>query len=125
MIDQKLDMVDFMIENNLLTEEQLKDIETSFIYCTQYNNCSYTKDQIERMKLLIEKQRIIRNTLNNIKNIGMEDVYEKLVNSSNNSYLQESKSRLSEYLNNFHLTSSQESYIKNEIPMLQKKKIIK
>ena len=54
MIDKKLEIVNFMIGNNILNSNQIYQIKENFDQCIN-NKFSYTSEQLSKMRIIIDK----------------------------------------------------------------------
>lgn len=132
MVDKKINMIDFMIENNFLNKKQLNCILSELNICIK-KKFSYTPEQLSNMEKLVNKINIFINifekNLEKIykiglinENISMEEIYSSLANSD---IYNKRKEIIIYELKTFESINDQYYYITEDIPMLIKNKIIK
>ena len=136
MIDKKLDIIDFMIENGLLTKKQLNELIYTYTTCVDNNN-NFTAEQKQRMKSKIE-QLIqfdkLHKHISATKNLSKEkrekehDIIDKITGISRNinyEIYSNCRTNAEEEIQNYKMQNDQCHYMLNEIPRLIKHKIIK
>ena len=57
MTDKRLDMMSYLIDNELLEKDETERLITSFDRCLQETNC-YTKDQLARMEKIVSEENM-------------------------------------------------------------------
>ncbi len=134
MTNEKLDIVSYMIDNELLEAEEIDQLLTSFDRCLHEPNC-YTKDQLARMEKIVSEENMKKQlklslaslidegkiTINDSK----EDVEKELITRKSELTLPYGQKDPWEELENYKMTNDQCAYMRNTIPILIKKKIIK
>lgn len=123
MIDKKLDIATFMIQDNLLDINQLDFLLTSFDRCILRKH-SYTKNQLLRMQYILNTIKLLESK--QIKSNVSKDVIIKKMLVGTQSYEFPNK-RNSSYdeLMNYEILNNQCVYMSHTIPILVRKKIIK
>ena len=123
LIDKKLEIINYMIQNNLLDNNQINILLSSFNHCLS-NEYNYTRNQLFIMKNICDKLKINEEDLENLKH---QDLAQININQSiiDNSNLLNKQEIMKLELENFILGEDQCSYMLNQIPILTKKDIIK
>lgn len=136
MIDKKLDMVSYMLDNELLDFGQTDLLLTYFDRCIQ-NKYHYTKEQLLKMKEMInqvDSKQQIRLTIedlfkqNKIKSdYSKEELSKKLLSTNKDKDVNESSAITESFnrLENYCMLNDQCTYMLHTIPKLVKEKVIK
>ena len=134
MIDKKLEIVSYMIQNGLLDVNQIDFLLTSFDRCIQRKH-SYTREQLLRMQEIFDsiklKEQLQLNVANLITqnkielNCSKDELVKKLL--SIESQVESSSNRRDSWdeLSNYQMLNDQCVYMLQTIPTLVKKKVIK
>ena len=134
MIDKKLEIASYMIQNGLLDVSQIDFLLTSFDRCIQRKH-SYTREQLLRMQEIFDsvklKEQLELNvahliTQNKIElNCSKDELVKKLL--SIESQVESSSNRRDSWdeLSNYQMLNDQCVYMLQTIPTLVKKKVIK
>lgn len=134
MIDKKLEIASYMIQNELLDVNQIDFLLTSFDKCIQRKN-SYTREQLSRMQEIFDniklKNQLELNAANLITqnkielNCSKDEFIKKL--SSIESQVESSSNRRDfwDELSNYQMLNDQCVYMLKTIPTLVKEKVIK
>ena len=134
MIDKKLEIASYMIQNGLLDVNQIDFLLTSFDRCIQRKH-SYTKEQLLRMQKIFDsiklKEQLELNVANLITrnkielNCSKDELIKKLL--SIESQIESSSNRRDSWdeLLNYQMLNDQCVYMLQTIPTLVKKKVIK
>lgn len=127
MVDKRLDMIDFMVEKNLLDFNQLGNINNKFtsrIESSEFS--SYTKEQLLRMEIIVNKTKTIRNTITNLKNAGIIDssLNPKAIYQTLSVDKDERRRIMFQELENYHLINDQCTYMNDNVRELIKQKVI-
>lgn len=134
MIDKKLEIISYIIQNELLNIDQIDFLLTSFERCIHQKH-SYTKEQLLRMQEIFNNIKLKEQLEVNITNLiaknkielncSRDELIRKL--SSNTSQIQmisENRDAWKELLS-YQMSNDQCAYMLENIPNLIKKKIIK
>ena len=134
MIDKKLEIASYMIQNGLLDVNQIDFLLTSFDRCIQRKH-SYTREQVLRMQEIFDsvklKEQLELNVANLITqnqielNCSKDELVKKLL--SIESQVESSSNRRDSWdeLSNYQMLNDQCVYMLQTIPTLVKKKVIK
>lgn len=134
MIDKKLEIASYMIQNGLLDVNQIDFLLTSFDRCIQIKH-SYTREQLLRMQEIFDsvklKEQLELNVANLITqnkielNCSKDELVKKLL--SIESQVESSSNRRDSWdeLSNYQMLNDQCVYMLQTIPTLVKKKVIK
>ena len=134
MIDKKLEIASYMIQNGLLDVSQIDFLLTSFDRCIQRKH-SYTREQLLRMQEIFDsvklKEQLELNVANLITqnkielNCSKDELVKKLL--SIESQVASSSNRRDSWdeLSNYQMLNDQCVYMLQTIPTLVKKKVIK
>lgn len=134
MIDKKLEIASYMIQNKLLDVSQIDFLLTSFDRCIQRKH-SYTREQLLRMQEIFDsvklKEQLELNVANLITqnkielNCSKDELVKKLL--SIESQVESSSNRRDSWdeLSNYQMLNDQCVYMLQTIPTLVKKKVIK
>lgn len=134
MIDKKLEIASYMIQNGLLDVSQIDFLLTSFDRCIQRKH-SYTREQLLRMQKIFDsvklKEQLELNVANLITqnkielNCSKDELVKKLL--SIESQVESSSNRRDSWdeLSNYQMLNDQCVYMLQTIPTLVKKKVIK
>ena len=134
MIDKKLEIASYMIQNGLLDVSQIDFLLTSFDRCIQRKH-SYTREQLLRMQEIFDsvklKEQLELNVTNLITqnkielNCSKDELVKKLL--SIESQVESSSNRRDSWdeLSNYQMLNDQCVYMLQTIPTLVKKKIIR
>lgn len=134
MIDKKLEIASYMIQNGLLDVSQIDFLLTSFDRCIQRKH-SYTREQLLRMQEIFDsvklKEQLELNVANLITqnkielNCSKDELVKKLL--SIESQVESSSNRRDSWdeLSNYQMLNDQCVYMLQTIPTLVKKKVIK
>lgn len=134
MIDKKLEIASYMIQNGLLDVNQIDFLLTSFDRCIQRKH-SYTREQLLRMQEIFDsvklKEQLELNVANLITqnkielNCSKDELVKKLL--SIESQVESSSNRRDSWdeLSNYQMLNDQCVYMLQTIPTLVKKKVIK
>lgn len=134
MIDKKLEIASYMIQNGLLDVSQIDFLLTSFDRCIQRKH-SYTREQLLRMQEIFDsvklKEQLELNVANLITqnkielNCSKDELVKKLL--SIESQVESSSNRRDSWdeLSNYQMLNDQCVYVLQTIPTLVKKKVIK
>lgn len=134
MIDKKLEIASYMIQNGLLDVSQIDFLLTSFDRCIQ-RKYSYTREQLLRMQKIFDsvklKEQLELNVANLITqnkielNCSKDELVKKLL--SIESQVESSSNRRDSWdeLSNYQMLNDQCVYMLQTIPTLVKKKVIK
>ena len=134
MIDKKLEIASYMIQNGLLDANQIDFLLTSFDRCIQRKH-SYTREQLLRMQEIFDsvklKEQLELNVANLITqnkielNCSKDELVKKLL--SIESQVESSSNRRDSWdeLSNYQMLNDQCVYMLQTIPTLVKKKVIK
>ena len=125
MIDKKLEIASYMIQNGLLDVSQIDFLLTSFDRCIQRKH-SYTREQLLRMQEQLELNVANLITQNKIElNCSKDELVKKLL--SIESQVESSSNRRDSWdeLSNYQMLNDQCVYMLQTIPTLVKKKVIK
>ena len=134
MIDKKLEIASYMIQNGLLDVSQIDFLLTSFDRCIQRKH-SYTREQLLRMQEIFDsvklKEQLELNVANLITqnkielNCSKDELVKKLL--SIESQVESSSNRRDSWdeLSNYQMLNAQCVYMLQTIPTLVKKKVIK
>lgn len=134
MIDKKLEIASYMIQNGLLDVNQIDFLLTSFDRCIQRKH-SYTREQLLRMQEIFDsvklKEQLELNVANLITqnkielNCSKGELVKKLL--SIESQVESSSNRRDSWdeLSNYQMLNDQCVYMLQTIPTLVKKKVIK
>lgn len=134
MIDKKLEIASYMIQNGLLDVSQIDFLLTSFDRCIQRKH-SYTREQLLRMQEIFDsvklKEQLELNVANLITqnkielNCSKDELVKKLL--SIESEVESSSNRRDSWdeLSNYQMLNDQCVYMLQTIPTLVKKKVIK
>ena len=134
MIDKKLEIASYMIQNGLLDVSQIDFLLTSFDRCIQRKH-SYTREQLLRMQDIFDsvklKEQLELNVANLITqnkielNCSKDELVKKLL--SIESQVESSSNRRDSWdeLSNYQMLNDQCVYMLQTIPTLVKKKVIK
>lgn len=132
MTDKKLDMVSYILDNDLLNDRQSELLMTAFNRCI-LNKHSYTSEQLLRMQKIINDLNFKNQVKNNIESLLTEnkiittvskEELTKQILSSKKSYSDNKISPFAE-LENYEMQNDQCIYMLRTIPSLVKKKTIK
>ena len=134
MTNEKLDIVSYMIDNELLEAEEIDQLLTSFDRCLHEANC-YTKDQLARMEKIVSEENMKKQLKLSLASLidkgkitingSKEEVEKDLISKKpilTSPYKQKDPW---EELENYRMTNDQCTYMRNTIPVLIKKKIIR
>ena len=134
MIDKKLDMVSYMLDNELLDFGQTDLLLTYFDRCIQ-NKYHYTKEQLLKMKEMInqvDSKQQIRLTIedlfkqNKIKSdYSKEELSKKLLSTNKDNNKSSDITKSFSRLENYCMLNDQCTYMLRTIPRLVKEKVIK
>lgn len=134
MIDKKLEIASYMIQNGLLDVSQIDFLLTSFDRCIQRKH-SYTREQLLRMQEIFDsvklKEQLELNVANLITqnkielNCSKDELVKKLLLIE--SQVESSSNRRDSWdeLSNYQMLNDQCVYMLQTIPTLVKKKVIK
>lgn len=134
MIDKKLEIASYMIQNGLLDVNQIDFLLTSFDRCIQRKH-SYTREQLLIMQEIFDsvklKEQLELNVANLITqnkielNCSKDELVKKLL--SIESQVESSSNRRDSWdeLSNYQMLNDQCVYMLQTIPTLVKKKVIK
>ena len=134
MIDKKLEIASYMIQNGLLDVSQIDFLLTSFDRCIQRKH-SYTREQLLRMQEIFDsvklKEQLELNVANLITqnkielNCSKDELVKKLL--SIESQVKSSSNRRDSWdeLSNYQMLNDQCVYMLQTIPTLVKKKVTK
>ena len=134
MIDKKLEIASYMIQNGLLDVSQIDFLLTSFDRCIQRKH-SYTREQLLRMQEIFDsvklKEQLELNVANLITqnkielNCSKDELVKKLL--SIESQVESSSNRGDSWdeLSNYQMLNDQCVYMLQTIPTLVKKKVTK
>ena len=134
MIDKKLEIASYMIQNGLLDVSQIDFLLTSFDRCIQRKH-SYTREQLLRMQEIFDsvklKEQLELNVANLITqnkielNCSKDELVKKLL--SIESQVESSSNRRDSWdeLSNYQMLNDQCVYMLQTIPTLVKKKVTK
>lgn len=109
LINKKLDIIEFMINNNILTNIKLNFTKDILEICVQ-NKYDYNNNQLIRIQKIINK---IEETLNFSKDKNFKE--KKIMSSI------ERRDHILNELNNFNFSGEQYHYVNNVIPQIIKK----
>lgn len=133
MIDKKLEIVSYVIQNELLDVNQIDFLLTSFDRCIQRKH-SYTKEQLLKMKEIFDNIKLKEQLELNVANIITQNKIK--LNCSKAEFIKElsptesqvnfsSRRNFWNELSNYQMLSDQCEYMLQTIPILVKKKVIK
>lgn len=134
MIDKKLEIASYMIQNGLLDVNQIDFLLTSFDRCIQRKH-SYTREQLLRMQQIFNsiklKEQLELNVANLITqkkielNCSKDELIKKLSSIENQVETSSDRRDFWDELSNYRMLDDQCIYMLQTIPTLVKKKIIK
>lgn len=134
MIDKKLEIASYMIQNGLLDVSQIDFLLTSFDRCIQRKH-SYTREQLLRMQEIFDSVKLKEQLELNVANLITQNKIElncskdELVKNllSIESQVESSSNRRDSWdeLSNYQMLNDQCVYMLQTIPTLVKKKVIK
>lgn len=134
MIDKKMDLLEFMIFNGLLTKKQISDLLHTYKFCLDSDN-KFSKDQLQRMQYTInqiEQFNELHKMISSLRNITKEeremrhDEIDNIMGISRKPKLEiyDSCKQNAEYeIQNYIMQNDQCSYMLNTLPILIKKKL--
>lgn len=134
MIDKKLEIASYMIQNGLLDANQIDFLLTSFDRCIQRKH-SYTREQLLRMKEIFDsiklKEQLELNVANLITqnkielNCSKDELIKKLSSIENQVESSSNRRDFRDELSNYQMLNDQCIYMFQTIPTLVKKKVIR
>ncbi|CDE39592.1 unknown [Firmicutes bacterium CAG:321] len=134
MIDKKLEIASYMIQNGLLDVSQIDFLLTSFDRCIQRKH-SYTREQLLRMQEIFDsvklKEQLELNVANLITqnkielNCSKDELVKKLLSIESQVESSSNKRDSWDELSNYQMLNDQCVYMLQTIPTLVKKKVIK
>ena len=134
MIDKKLEIASYMIQNGLLDVNQIDFLLTSFDRCIQ-RKYFYTKEQLLRMQEIFNsiklKEQLELNVANLITqnkielNCSKDELIKKLSSTESQAESSSNKRDSWDELSNYQMLNDQCVYMLQTIPTLVKKKVIK
>lgn len=134
MIDKKLEIASYIIQNGLLDVNQIDFLLTSFDRCIQRKH-SYTREQLLRMQEIFDSIKLkeqlelnVANLINQNKielNCSKDELIKKLSLIENQVELSSNRRDSWNELSNYQMLNDQCVYMLQTIPTLVKKKVIK
>lgn len=134
MIDKKLEIASYMIQNGLLDVSQIDFLLTSFDRCIQRKH-SYTREQLLRMQKIFDsvklKEQLELNVANLITqnkielNCSKDELVKKLLSIESQAESFSNRRDSWDELSNYQMLNDQCVYMLQTIPTLVKKKVIK
>ena len=134
MIDKKLEIASYMIQNGLLDVSQIDFLLTSFDRCIQRKH-SYTREQLLRMQEIYDsvklKEQLELNVANLITqnkielNCSKDELVKKLLSIENQVESSSNRRDSWDELSNYQMLNDQCVYMLQTIPTLVKKKVTK
>lgn len=134
MIDKKLEIASYMIQNGLLDVVQIDFLSTSFNRCIQ-RKYFYTKEQLLGMQEIVSniklKEQLELNVANLITqnkielNCSKDELIKKLLSTESQAESSSNKRDSWDELSNYQMLNDQCVYMLQTIPTLVKKKVIK
>lgn len=134
MIDKKLEIASYMIQNGLLDVDQIDFLSTSFNRCIQ-RKYFYTKEQLLGMQEIVSniklKEQLELNVANLITqnkielNCSKDELIKKLLSTESQAESSSNKRDSWDELSNYQMLNDQCVYMLQTIPTLVKKKVIK
>jgi len=135
MIDKKIDIASYMINNELIDYNQIDFLLTSFDRCIQRKH-GYTKEQLLKMQEIfnnIKLRELLQHNISNLVirkqlelNCSEEEVLKQLLsNNETETPIHNREKELRDELLSYEMLNDQCWYMLNTIPTLIKKKIIK
>ncbi len=135
MTDTKLDIISYLIKNDLLNNKQIKTLKESLGLCIE-NKYNYSTEQLYKMKmiysdiLLREQLKHNISVLTNKKQIELncskkEIIKQLLYNEEEETFEYYYITELISELRKFEIRNDECWYMKNTIPQLVKEKVIK
>ena len=134
MIDKKLEIASYMIQNGLFDVDQIDFLSTSFNRCIQ-RKYFYTKEQLLGMQEIVSniklKEQLELNVANLITqnkielNCSKDELIKKLLSTESQAESSSNKRDSWDELSNYQMLNDQCVYMLQTIPTLVKKKVIK
>lgn|GEM_PF-1935996 len=136
MIDKKLDMVSYMLDNELLDISQTDLLLTYFGRCIK-NSYSYTNEQLLKMKEITNQVNSKRQIILTVEDLfkqdkiksdySKEELSKKLLSTNNDKDVNKSSDITESFnrLENYWMLNDQCTYMLRTIPRLVKEKVIK
>lgn len=141
MVDKRLDIIEYLLENYSLSDDDINEIIHTLNICLSSNCCSFSKEQLSRIQLILNsllfKNQLRKNLANLTKDKKIVTKYskdwlvkklleqEKKDKKDNKSKKSDRRWYFHEELDSFWMSNDDCWYIADNIPELIKNKVIK
>ncbi len=136
MIDKKMDMLEFMFLNGLLTKKQVSDLLNTYEFCLN-NATHFSKEQLQRMKYTIDRIEQfykLHEKVSSLKNITKEererkhdeiDIITGISRKPNVQIYTSCRENAEQEIQNYIMQNDQCAYMYYTLPVLIKEKNLK